>query len=397
MVAGFFASSILARSKTPTFTQPQCGLCRLCETCHSPKMGVTGDGLRGILFVGESPEKEDDKYGSQFQGEGGQLLRSHLRQMNISLDRDCWKTNAVICRPPRGKPPTPNQVDWCRPNLLNTIKELNPRVIVPLGGYAVRSLIGHLWKEDTGPIARWVGWKIPCETLGSWLCPTYSPGYVHQQARSEALSLWFHRHLKRAVGTTEEVPATPTEQNTECVTDPEQAAKRIRQMIQRGGLCAFDYETNMIKPDGENAQIVCCSICWEGKRTISYPWMGEAVTATREFLQSDLPKIIATKFETRWSKAKVGVNPKNVVWDVVLAAHALNSMPGVAGVKFQSFVRFGVGSYDDHIKPFLKSDRPNQPNQITTKIDIRDLLKYCARDSFLEWHIAKDQMREMGV
>lgn len=142
---------------------------------------------------------------------------------------------------------------------------------------------------------------------------------------------------------------------------------------------------------------MCCSICWEGKYTIAYPWHGEAITATQEYLESDLPKIASNiKFEQRWTANAFGVNVNNWYWDTMQAAHAIDNRPNITSVKFQAFVLLGSGSYDDHISPYLKSGESSEANKVLEEITFEDLLLYCGMDSLLEYKVAMQQIETLG-
>jgi DNA polymerase I-like protein with 3'-5' exonuclease and polymerase domains len=168
-------------------------------------------------------------------------------------------------------------------------------------------------------------------------------------------------------------------------------------MVDKGGRVSFDYETNMLKPDSKDAEIICCAVCWQGKKTISFPWTNKTSSAMKRLLVSErLKKVGANiKFEDRWTKAVLGVDVVGWEWDTMQSAHVLDNRPEITSVKFQAFVRLGFGSYDDHIKPFLESVEPggNSKNRIN-EVDRNDLLLYCGLDSLLEYKIALHQMKE---
>src|SRR5690554_1278964 len=176
MPKGFFPESTLI-SKPPLSLIPKCGACGLHKTCQSPKMPPSGKGRRKVLIVGEAPGAHEDEQGVQFVGKAGQFLQERLNELGVRMRTDCYITNALICRPPGNKIENKNAVDYCRPNLLRTLEEVEPHTVVLLGGTAVRSLVGALWKEDVGPLERWVGWNIPCTKPNVWICPTYHPSY----------------------------------------------------------------------------------------------------------------------------------------------------------------------------------------------------------------------------
>lgn len=398
MPEGFFAGSILAQSKPPPSLVAKCGACGLYKTCKSPKMPPTGKGKRKILVVAEAPGKDEDEQGIQLIGKSGQLFRRILREHGVDLDRDCLKTNTLICRPPDNATPTAKQISYCRPNLIKTLQEFKPTTIILLGGPAVEAVIGWAWKENVGPIGRWVGWNIPHQRLNAWICPVYHPAYLLRE-QNQALDLLFGKHIENAISN-EGVPwpnGTPDYRGeVECITSPTKAAKAIRDMTKRGLPSAFDYETNRLKPERDDSQIVCCSIS-NGKWTIAYPWHGEAIDATREFVRSPVPKIASNmKFEERWTRRILRTRVKNWRWCTMTGAHVLDHRQGITSVKFQSLVRLGYDSYDDHIGEFLHGKGGQGLNRILSEIDLSDLLTYCGIDSLVELLVAELQTKQIG-
>ena len=386
----FFES--LPDTPAHTTSMPTCGSCGLYKGCRSPKMQVTGEGRRRVLIVAEAPGQDEDRQGIQLIGMAGQALRKHLRKIGVDLDRDCWKTNAVICHPGSMKNPTDKQVLSCRPNLLKVIRELEPDVILLLGGASVKSLIGYAWREDVGQIERWTGWQIPSQLLNVWLCPTWHPSYLMRQG-DPVLDLWFVRHLKVAFELEGKPwPDEKTDWTKQITVEyaPRQAAVGIRKLIEAGKPMAIDYETDRLKPDADDSRIVCCAVS-DGKTTISFPWQGDAVTAVGELLQSEVGKLAHNiKFEERWSQHEFGRGVRNWEWCSMTAAHVLDNRRGITGLKFQSFVNFGVGDYDREISPYLKGEGGNGKNRVTDA-PLDRLLLYCGMDALLGFKLAEKQ------
>ena len=66
-------------------------------------------------------------------------------------------------------------------------------------------------------------------------------------------------------------------------------------------------------------------------------------------------------------------------------------------MEYQAFIRFGQPEYNSRIESYLKSDAGgNAPNRIR-EAKPEMLLRYNGMDSLLEFMVAKDQAREMGV
>lgn len=409
MSDAFFTASEARLTRVPVPLLPQCGACGLLNHCASPKMPVDGCGERGILIIGEHPGREEDLHNRAFAGATGDLVRDALRDCDVDMRRDCWLYNALSCKPST-KTYSPNSVLHCRPNVLRIIRELNPTVIILLGGEAVRSLIGYLWKENTGPVERWVGWKIPSVQLNTWIVPSYQPAVMFHND-DPVLEMDFKSHIRAAVGLAgARLYKTPPdyENAVQAILDVSEAARRLRRY--KSGEIAFDYETNMVKPDSERAEIVTCSVCWNGEETIGFPWHGEAVRAVRELLTN--PDVAKTgwnaPFEDRWTRAKLGVEVRGWARDGMLNAHLLDprggkdkegkESSGVTGLKFQQFVTLGVPDHSAHIEPFLKSKNKggNEPNRIR-EIGLPQLIKYNCLDSLYEWHVTRKQMRRLGM
>lgn len=398
---GFFSpSEIVSTGRVELGLVAKCGACGLYKKCRSPKMKVYGRGKKEILVVGEAPGQEEDERGRPFvkQGKSGALIRSAFAKCGVSLDEDCWTTNALICRPPGNAIDDPKKVLHCRPNLIRAVRELKPKSILLFGQKAVKSLIGYLWREDVGSMSQWVRWKIPSQELNAWVCPNFHPSYV-MRTKDSAVELWFSRYVEEALQLAgrpwKEVPDYAKQ--VEVILSSEQAAKRIDRLMASSKVAAFDFETNMLKPDSREGRIVCCAIS-NGKKTIAYPWHGVAIKATEKFLLSDVKKIgYNLKFEDRWVRAKLGFPVRNWVHDGMITAHALDHRKGITGLKFQSFVLLGQPSYNDRIEQFLDADESggNSVNNVH-KIAIADLLQYCGLDALLEYKVAIKQKEVLG-
>jgi len=400
--SGFFAGSSF-QDKPRERVLPQCGACGIYKKCHTPKMAVGGAGGARVLFVGGGPDAEEDRAGRHFTGRGGRRLRQVLKRLGFDLERDAWMTNAVICAPPKGRAATTPEVIYCRPNITRTIRELKPDVIVPMGIAAVNAVLGPVWDGDMGKMDRWHGWRIPCHKLNAWVCPTWAPVDV-ATADDMIMDRMFDDHIANALA----CPGVPYPNgppdyaaDVQIITDPAVAARWLRKAAtMQTGAVAWDYEANCLKAEGDEAEIVSCAVTWgrtRPERTIAYPWHGEAIQATQELLRSPIPKIASNlKFEDRWTRKEFGHRVRGWAWDTMLAAHILDNRPHITSVKFQAFVRLGVPVWNQHIEPFLKTRGDQTVNKILAEVTITDLLTYNGLDALLEWHVAWDQLREMG-
>jgi uracil-DNA glycosylase family 4 len=395
--------------KHPPMLGPLCGKCGLLDGCNSPKMPPSGKGHRRILIVGEAPGRDEDRDGRQFVGESGQLLRDLLYKCGVTMREDCWIINALSCRPPRNEIQDPKQVEFCRPLVIDAIKKFDPNVIIPLGKYAVKSVIGHLWKEDTKGIMRWAGFQIPNHEPNCWICPTVHPAFVLRQKdrrkgeyKDRGLAeRWMLRHLKAAVELSSKKPwDEPPDylSQVQVINDPKDAAGVLQRLSKGDKPLAFDYETTALKPQHRLASIVCASVS-DGETTIAFPWLGEAIDAMKALLASRVPKIAHNqKFEMNWTACKLGIVTNNFAWDTMVQAHVLDGRPGIAGLKFQSYVTLGQPDYDSFLKPYLSSRQKggNEPNRVK-QLDRKDLMTYCGLDSLLTWLLAQEQLKVFKI
>jgi DNA polymerase len=103
-------------------------------------LGV-GDRNADWLFVGEGPGAEEDARGEPFVGQAGKLLDNMLAAIGLRRGEDVYIANAVKCRPPENRTPTPEETAICHPYLERQIELVRPRLIVALGRPAAQTLL----------------------------------------------------------------------------------------------------------------------------------------------------------------------------------------------------------------------------------------------------------------
>lgn len=414
---GFFASNEI--TKKPVSTLPACGACGYYKHCNSPKVAVKGKGRQGVLIVGEFPTKDEDEEGRPYRNSSWRFMRDLLLDFDIDMMTDCWVMNSIACLPAlklhgdkrttikKANVSLGDAAIHCRPNVVNAIKLLKPKVVILLGQYAVTSVVSWLWGEAAGSIARWAGFQIPSQEINAWVCPTYAPYHAlhaKNDTEKDIMARVIRQHVSNAMAKRQRPWETVPDYRSqvEILFDTDRASRVIEQMNSRGGLIAFDYECNMLKPDSDEARIVSCSVCWEGKKTIAFPWKGGAVKSMRRLLLSDTTAKVASnmKFEDRWTRAAFGSGVSNWRICTMIASHVLDCRQEITSIKFQAFARLGFGLWNSAVDKFLKTNHPeakprgaNTPNQIE-KADMRDLLLYNGLDSLLELLVARQQFEE---
>jgi len=405
-MTGFF-SKIETRSVTrPDGRHLSCTACGLFRTAHTPKMKPFGDFEKQIMCIGAVPEEIEDIRGKQWQGKSGQLLKKTLAELGIDLFKDCINLNAVNCRPKteegETKIPKPFEVECCRRIVMSYIKQYKPKVIILFGNLAVQSVIGDRWKKDLGQISKWTGFTIPDQELQTWLCPVFHPIYLVKDDKPELMSVW-KRDLKKAVELSNN-SLFPVYKKPNIIY-LEKTELDVFDKIKSGAI-AFDFETTGLKPHMTGHKIICASVATSQQDV--YVFMMPNKRSLRQafvrLLENENVKKIAhnMKYEHAWSLNILEANVKNWSFDTMLAAHILDNREGTTGLKFQTFVRFGIIDYASDVTPFLSASDEfgsNTINSIQTFVKSTEsamkLQEYCALDSVFTFRLYAIQKQEM--
>jgi uracil-DNA glycosylase len=117
--------------------------CTRCRLHQSRTQVVFGQGspTADLMFVGEGPGYHEDRQGQPFVGPSGQLLNRLLGEIGLRRE-DVYITNVVRCRPPGNRDPQPDEIEACSRWMEATLRLVDPKVVVTLGNFASKTLIG---------------------------------------------------------------------------------------------------------------------------------------------------------------------------------------------------------------------------------------------------------------
>ncbi len=93
-----------------------------------------------VMFVGEGPGFHEDKQGEPFVGAAGKLLNELLQSAGLSR-ADVYIANVVKCRPPNNRDPEPDEVETCKPFLLQQVEMIHPTLLCTLGRWAAETIL----------------------------------------------------------------------------------------------------------------------------------------------------------------------------------------------------------------------------------------------------------------
>ncbi|MDP2384414.1 MAG: uracil-DNA glycosylase [Nitrospirota bacterium] len=117
-----------------------CQLCKLATLGRSQVVFGVGNPHASVMFVGEAPGFNEDRQGEPFVGAAGKLLNDLLQSAGLSRS-DIYIANVIKCRPPNNRDPEPDEVETCKPFLLQQIAMIHPTLVCTLGNWATQTLL----------------------------------------------------------------------------------------------------------------------------------------------------------------------------------------------------------------------------------------------------------------
>ena len=117
-----------------------CQRCKLAKLGRSQVVFGVGNPHASVMFVGEAPGANEDLKGEPFVGAAGKILNDLLASANLSRDQ-IYIANVIKCRPPDNRDPEPDEVEICKPFLLQQIQLIRPKLVCTLGNWATQTLL----------------------------------------------------------------------------------------------------------------------------------------------------------------------------------------------------------------------------------------------------------------
>jgi uracil-DNA glycosylase len=170
---------------------------RACRHCLEAEYPITpgavfsGPATADVMIVGQAPGVTEVQAGRPFNGPSGRRLFGWLAQAGweeAKFRTTQYMTAVTKCYPGKGsggkgdRVPTRAEQKLCAPYLERELALVRPRVIVPVGGLAVRRFLGPV------RLAEVVGQFFQDE-VGRWIVPLPHPS---------GASLWLNRPENRA-------------------------------------------------------------------------------------------------------------------------------------------------------------------------------------------------------
>lgn len=165
--------------------QATAAACQACGLCTQRKQSVfgVGDAQAHWMVVGEAPGEQEDLQGEPFVGRSGQLLDNMLKAIGLNRQAQgeggVYIANAIKCRPPGNRNPSPQELATCAPYLARQVALVQPQIILLMGRFAVQSVL-----QTTEPIGKLRGQVHHYQGVPTVV--TYHPAYLLRNPADKA-------------------------------------------------------------------------------------------------------------------------------------------------------------------------------------------------------------------
>ncbi len=114
-----------------------------CNLKNNSQNIVMGDGNINspIMLIGEAPGIEEDKSGTPFKGEIGELLNKMLLAIQIKR-KNIYCSYAINFRPPEDRKPTSIEIKRYSIFLKEHISIISPKIVIVMGSSAMEAVTG---------------------------------------------------------------------------------------------------------------------------------------------------------------------------------------------------------------------------------------------------------------
>jgi len=388
-----------------------CSKCGLYKKAINAKIPVCGSGRCGVMIVGQSPGKEEDRKGENFVGSSGLLLRKYFKELGLDFYNDFWTINSFRCIPPKGKTGYLQYQKCCYDKFDWDVKQYKPWLIVAMGKEAIQSVFGIFHPISVGQFQDCL---IPHVKYNCWVYCTYHPAFVvRDEADNGPMFLDALTTVKDLIDTGKAGLESKFRRltdwqldNVEVLTDFDRAVEYIRG-LRKVDTFAVDWENWPLKPFAKDSKILCVGFATDGNYGKCIPLDKTPLPKRKPYwsprqrsilfneiritLDTEGPLKIAhnvqhemlwaffmgSTFAPPWTCTMVR---QHLRWEKKGAGK--NGWYGPKSLKGQMFVRRGLWPYDEHIDP---------PNKNYDLVSDDELFPYCACDAKFTYWLYEEQ------
>lgn len=358
-------------------------LCRGCPRYDERGLLGTGPKPCDVLFLMPNPADVELDYDRPFISRTSKVLTNAIAELAPLGDR--YRTFsryfAYSVRCGSAKIDGPSR-DKCAPQVIQEIHAAKPKVIVPLGLDAVKTLglkartIKEVASKELTVSLNGIQYKV---------LPSLHPYMVSKET---GLYATFKADIKRAVDYAYRRNARSNDDDMAELTAKyvipetlEAAEKLLKEIRDYSGdeakkgdpdkwLISVDTETNTLYPHSPGAKVIMISIGWdEGKamaipldhKDAPYDWTSLRPLLA-EILSGPKPKAFHNaKFDLKFLEHVLGIQVNNLAWDSMLAEHLLDEAKrGYYGLKsLTTYYAPEFVGYENRVKECLNTQAEN--------------------------------------
>lgn len=416
----------MTKGKVRNF-RPGCEIsCLQCLNCTSPKLSHIAEQKGGILFIADEPTAAQDRSGNPFTGTYRTIMET-AEEYGYPTDKlsfcfACACNGAGIADMKGDKYML--QLESCHDVLMKNIEKADPSIIVTLGEVAwdalkLKSFTGRL--EGLRYVEDIAYSYIPDQDMRRWIATCLSPRQIAvlmDDRQTEDTGAYYRREYKRMMRRvfTDDWTVFPDYNHlgdhVQICQSADEAKSRLRRILKvKPERLAFDFETEGLKLEREDLDIVCVGIACDGLLTSMDWYRGdeEFIDLFRQIMQDpEIGKIAHhAKYEARCVLDKLKVLPEPWAWDSMYGARILNNKKR-CGLKPLVYLTFGISGYDsiewcldtpdgeDEEDKWGSNHRNSLMRNYTKDPDVRaDALYYVAQDALYSLLLSEMQMEEM--
>lgn len=361
-----------------------------------------------ILFVGEAPNRDEDKQGVPFAGGPGGLLKKTIKHGTTLDPERVGFTNLVSCRPPRNRKTNKTEIQSCSPKLLREIATRKPKVIVAMGNGPLEFLAGQSGITTfCGRVLSSVREEFPDVPVVACLHPAYILRQDHEIDRFvEAIQL----AEKVMRGDYEEMQG---EGEYHTLTNLDEIEALFDRFQEEAEPTAFDTETGGLSPFQEEFdKLLCFSFSNKEGEGYTIPFdhkespfrrqgrkRRRLVEMLRKFFKSPLQKIAQNeKYDRNHIREAIGVQPVNVE-DTLLIHFTIDERQGTHGLKQLAYSYTGMGGYEQPLELYQEEHKEANPNLGGSYANIPGdvLFRYAAMDADVTVRVRNGLWREQEL
>jgi len=170
------------------------------ENCNLKKNSqnlVLGDGNINspIMLIGEAPGTEEDKSGTTFKGEVGELLNKMLLAIDIKR-QNIYNGYAINFRPPEDRKPTSKEIKRYSFFLKEHVSIINPKIVILMGSTAMEAVTG-INNKISSERGKWKEMILKNKTFP--LMITFNPSYLIRFPENKKYSWIDLKEIKKKI------------------------------------------------------------------------------------------------------------------------------------------------------------------------------------------------------